>query len=95
MDKLNTPTKLAYPNADGTVSIVVSTGALPIEEVGRKDVPAGLPFKFIADEDAPKDMELEQTWTCDFSSPDGYGIGSNAWFAEQEAKLKKILLDQN
>jgi len=92
MDKLDKPTKIAYPNADGTVSIVVSTGALPIEEVGRKDVPAGLPFKFIADDNAPK--ELGEAWTCDFSSPDGYGIGSTAWFAEQEAKLKKLSLPQ-
>jgi hypothetical protein len=92
MDKLDKPTKLAYPNADGTVSIVVSTGALPIEEVGRKDVPAGLPFKFIADDNAPK--ELGEAWTCDFSLPDGYGIGSTAWFAEQDAKLKEALSHQ-
>lgn len=92
MDKLNKPTKIAYPNTDGTISIVISTGALPIEEIGKKDVPIGLPFKFIADTDIPEDMEFRQAWVVDFSTPDGYGIGPEAWFEEQKSnKIKPDL----
>jgi hypothetical protein len=95
MDTLDKPTKIIYPNADGTISIVISTGVLPIEEIGRKDVPAGLPFKFIADKDIPTDMEFRQAWSANFSKPDGYGIGPEAWFAEQKAKLQKVPSDKN
>jgi hypothetical protein len=30
--------------------------------------------------------KLVQLWAADFRNPDGYGIGAEAWFAEQAAK---------
>lgn len=75
---------IIYPT-DGGLAILVPSGALPLEEVARKDVPAGVPFKFIQEADLPDDSSTRDRWTADFSNPDGYGIGPEAWFAEQEA----------
>lgn len=75
--------KIIYPNGEGGVAIIHPTGALPIEEVARKDVPAGTPYRIVNDEDIPTDRSSRALWTADFSNPDGHGIGAEAWFAEQ------------
>lgn len=56
---------------------------LPIHEVARKDVPAGVPFRIVDAADIPSDRSQRDLWTTDFSKPDGYGLGSDAWAAEQ------------
>jgi hypothetical protein len=71
-----------YPTDDG-IAVLIPSGALPIEQVARKDVPAGVPFRIIAESDVPTDRSERDAWTADFSSPDGFGIGAEAWFAEQ------------
>jgi hypothetical protein len=55
-------------------------------EVARKDTPAGVPFRIVEAEDMPEKDETRNRWSADFSNPDGYGIGVEAWLAEQEAK---------
>lgn len=80
--------KIVFPNENG-ISIITPTGELPIEEVCLKDVPAGLPYLIIDAEDIPSSREFRNAWQADFSSPDGYGIGHDAWTAmkaEKEAK---------
>ena len=54
------------------------------EVVARKDVPAGVPYKIVNSEDLPQDHTFFNAWEADFSNPDGYGIGPEDWFAEQE-----------
>lgn len=80
--------RIIYPNPDGSISMVIPTGELPTTEVARKDVPAGVPYLFVNETDLPTDFEFFDAWEADFSSPDGYGIGHDAWFAEQAAKEK-------
>ncbi len=75
-----------YPIDGGGIAIVTPTGVLPIAEVARKDVPAGVPYLLVADTDLPTDGSSPDLWTADFSAPDGHGIGAEAWFAEQAAK---------
>lgn len=76
---------IIYPNTEtGGICLVIPTGALPVEQVARKDVPAGLPYLFVAPEQVPEDHTFFAAWEADFSEPDGYGIGAEAWFAEQE-----------
>lgn len=58
---------------------------LPLTEVARKDVPAGLPYRIVDAADVPEDRTQRDLWTADFSSPDGFGLGHEAWFAEQAA----------
>jgi hypothetical protein len=76
--------KIIYPTASG-VAVVTPTGELPIEEVARKDVPAGVPYRIIEDNLVPTDRTFRDAWEADFVTPDGVGIGAAAWFAEQAA----------
>lgn len=78
---------IIYPQQNNSLAIVFPTGELAIEEVARKDVPAGVPYLIVAKTDFPEQsFEFSDAWEADFSSPDGYGIGHDAWFAEQAEK---------
>lgn len=77
--------RIIYPNNEGGVAIIIPTGELPIEEVARKDVPAGVPYKIVDAADIPEDRTFRAAWEADVTNPDGHGIGADAWFAEQEA----------
>ena len=75
--------RIIYPNQNGNICLVISTGELSIEEVARKDVPAGVPYLFVEDNVELPDDDFFNAWEADFSNPDGYGIGHEAWFTEQ------------
>lgn len=77
--------RIIYPTANGVV-VLIPTGELAIEEVCRKDVPAGVAYKIVDVADIPSDRTFRDAWEADFSNPDGVGIGADAWFAEQAAK---------
>ncbi len=55
----------------------------PIDHVALRDTPAGLPYIFIEDTDFPDYVddlrEFRDAWEADFSNPEGYGIGRDAW----------------
>jgi hypothetical protein len=76
--------RVIYPTDTG-ISVLVPTGEIPVEQVARKDVPAGLPYLIIEVSDIPDDRSQRELWTADFGHPGGHGIGAEAWFAEQEA----------
>jgi len=77
--------KILYPNSEGGVSVILPAGELPIADVAQKDVPAGTPYLIVEDDVIPSDRSFRNAWEADFSNPDGYGIGADAWFAQQEA----------
>jgi hypothetical protein len=77
--------RIIYATNEG-VSILIPTGELPISEVARKDVPAGVPYQIVDASDIPTDREFRNAWEANII-PDGVGIGADAWFAEQ-AELK-------
>ena len=77
--------KIIYQNQKGGVNVIHPTGELSIEEVAAKDVPAGTPYLIVEDDVIPSDRTFRNAWEADFSNPDGYGIGADAWFAQQEA----------
>jgi hypothetical protein len=77
--------RIIYPNADGSVSVVVPTGELPLADVALKDVPAGAPYLLATVDDIPADRTFRDAWEADFTTPDGEGIGAEAYFAAQEA----------
>lgn len=83
------PLVIVHPALDPESGVWVVVPApdcpLSIEEIARKDVPAGLPYVFVDKSELP-DPAYREAWDCDFSEPDGFGIGHEAWFAEQEAK---------
>ena len=77
--------KVLYPDSEGGLSVIHPTGELPIEDVCQKDVPAGTPYLIVEDDAIPSDRTFRGAWEADFSNPDGYGIGPDAWFAEKAA----------
>ena len=77
--------RIIYQNNEGGVSILIPTGEIAIEEVARKDVPAGVPYKIVDVADIPSDRTFRNAWEADITEPDGVGIGADAWFAEQAA----------
>ena len=76
-------TKILYQNENGGICVIIPTGELPIEDVCQKDVPAGTPYLIVEDDVIPSDRTFRNAWEADFSNPDGYGIGADAWFAQQ------------
>lgn len=77
--------RIIFPNGTG-VSVLIPAGELPISEVARKDVPAWVPYRIVDESDIPTDRTERDLWLADFSNPDGYGIGADAWFAAQQAQ---------
>lgn len=75
-----TDDRIFYPTSDGGIAVVIPTGELPLEEVALKDVPAGTPYLIGTVTDQPADRDFRNAWEADFSSPDGTGIGADAWF---------------
>jgi hypothetical protein len=75
--------RIIYQNNEGGVSIIIPTGEIAIEEVARKDVPAGVAYKIVDVADIPSDRTFRDAWEADITEPDGVGIGADAWFAEQ------------
>jgi hypothetical protein len=76
---------IIYPNDQGGIAIILPAPGcgIPLQEIARKDVPAGVAFRIIPASVIPQDRTYRDAWTADFSAPDGYGIGAEAWFAEQ------------
>lgn len=76
---------IIHPQANGSISLIMPAPdcGLTIEEIARKDVPAGVPYLIVDRADLPTDFEFFNAWEADFSNPDGYGIGHDAWFQEQ------------
>ena len=77
--------KILYPNPDGGLCVIHSTGELPIEDICQKDVPAGTPYLIVEDDVIPSDRSFRNAWEADFSNPDGTGIGADAYFAAKAA----------
>lgn len=76
--------RIIYATPEGGVAVIIPSGELPIEEVARKDVPAGVPYKIVDTADVPSDRTFRGAWEADIATPDGVGIGADSWFAEQE-----------
>ena len=58
--------KIIYPTATG-VAILTLTGELSIDEVAAKDVPAGVPYRIVNDEDVPSDRTFRNAWKHDLT----------------------------
>jgi hypothetical protein len=80
--------KIVFLQDNGNLALIFPAPecGLSIEEIARKDVPSGVAYRIINDTDIPSDHEYFNAWTIDMSNPDGYGIGAEAWYAEQEIK---------
>lgn len=59
-----TEKRIIYPTEDGGVAVIVPAPGcgLTIEEIARKDVPFGKPFKIINVSDVPNDRTFRNAW---------------------------------
>ena len=74
---------IIFPSS-ATVSVVYPQPCgLPIQEIARKDVPFGVPYRIIDAALIPEDRTYRDAWTADFSNPDGTGLGPHRWWIEQ------------
>ncbi|MCA6303686.1 MAG: hypothetical protein IM628_02545, partial [Phenylobacterium sp.] len=67
---------IIYPRPGGGIAVVIPTGEIPIADVARKDVPAGMPYRIVPASAIPADRTFRDAWTADFTTPDGYGEGA-------------------
>lgn len=70
--------KIVYKNTDGGVSIVSPTdealSIMTIDEIAKKDVPTGLPYKIVEDSEIPEDRTFRDAWIVDETAlTDGVG----------------------
>lgn len=69
--------RIIYQLPEKPVSIITPCYCgLTAEEVGKKDVPAGVPFWIIAAADVPEDRTFRDAWRLDMSAigePAGFG----------------------
>ena len=61
--------KIIYKNESGGVSILHPTDEalsfMTIDEIAKKDVPTGLPYKIVEDSEVPTDRTFRDAWTVD------------------------------
>ena len=70
--------KIIYKNESGGVSILHPTDEalsfMTIDEIAKKDVPTGLPYKIVDDSEIPTDRTFRDAWTVDEATlTDGVG----------------------
>lgn len=60
----DTTKRIVFPNDEGGVSVIVPAPGceLTIEELARKDVPAGKPYQIINVTDVPSDRTFRNAW---------------------------------
>ena len=79
--------RIIYQNNDGGVSIIIPTPealqTLTIDDIAKKDVPAGVPYKIVDASDIPSDRTFRDAWEANITDHDGVGLGYDAWFALQ------------
>lgn len=73
--------RIVYPSGDGIAVIAPCECVYSVHQIALKDVPAGVPFVIVDATDIPADRTYRAAWRADFSTPDGYGIGPEAFAA--------------
>lgn len=69
------PTVIVYPTRNGGVAVCtpVPNCGLTLEQVALKDVPVGVPFKYVDTSEIPTDPLFRDAWELTVFEPDGYG----------------------
>ena len=70
--------KIIYKNESGGVSILHPTeealSFMSIDEIAKKDIPTGRPYKIVEDSEVPTDRTFRDAWTVDEATlTDGVG----------------------
>ncbi len=73
---MNQDKRVIYKTVNGGVSILIPAlnCDMMIDEIARKDVPAGLKYKIVTTADLPTDRTFRDAWTVDeLTLTDGVG----------------------
>ena len=69
--------RIVYQLPERPVSVVIPAECgLSLAQIGRKDVPPGVPFWIVDASDLPEDRTFRNAWDLDFDSmgsPHGFG----------------------
>ena len=57
--------RIIFPNDDGGVSVIIPSNScgLSVEDIARKDVPAGKAYQIVDVADVPSDRSFRNAWT--------------------------------
>jgi len=77
---------IIYPQISNSIATVFPAPGLSVVEVAKKDVPQGFPYRIINESDLPSDDVFFDAWEADFSNPDGYGMGAEAYYATTQTQ---------
>ena len=69
-------TRIIYKQENGTIAIITpsATCGRSVEEIAKKDVPTGLPYKIVNLSDLPSDRTFRNAWEIsDAELTDGVG----------------------
>lgn len=65
---------IVYNNSRGGMSILTPIECgLSLDEIAKKDVPRGTPYKIVDRDQLPSDRTYRDAWTLDAFEPDGVG----------------------
>lgn len=86
---------IIFPNRT-TISVIRPLDCgLTIQEIARKDVPFGVPYRIIDAAAIPTDRTYRSAWNADFSAPNGRGLGPHRWWIEKSLAEIAQLQAQN
>jgi hypothetical protein len=84
--------RIIYSTDKGGVSILIpapeALNIYSIDEIAKKDVPAGVTYKIVDVADIPEDRTFRNAWEANITEPDGVGLGYDAWFALQSKLIE-------
>jgi hypothetical protein len=69
-------TRIIYKQENGTIAVISPSAqsGLTVEQIAKKDVPSGLPYKIIDLSDLPSDRTFRNAWEIeDAQLTDGVG----------------------
>jgi len=83
--------RIIYPTDEGGVAVIVPAPEceLTIEQIAQKDVPAGKPYQILDVADIPSDRTFRNAWEAEIPTPDGHGMGHDAWYAAQNEEVEE------
>ena len=83
---------IIFPNQTSIAVMRPLECGLTIQEIARKDVPFGVPYRIIDAALIPEDRTYRDAWAADFSNTDGSGLGPHRWwigqFTEEIAQIE-------
>jgi hypothetical protein len=88
--------KIIYLSELGGLNLVAPTGEISIEEVAKKDIPTGSPYRIVEDSELPANSAFFGAWEANFDAYRGITVNLDKAKAifKQTADARSIYLSQ-